>query len=100
MPPCTSFELFDDVPDAKSSRSTRPVRRPRLAASSAQPTPVMPPPTTSTSSGSSARRRNAAARSNAGGEPTEPGYRSVGKQVPEVSGDVGHLREDGVLEPR
>ena len=28
MPPCTSFDDFDDVPDARSSRSTSAVRRP------------------------------------------------------------------------
>ena len=37
------------MPLAKSSRSTSAVRRPRVAASSATPAPVIPPPTTSTS---------------------------------------------------
>ena len=64
MPPCTSFDERDDVPMAKSPRSTRAVRRPRLAASSAQPAPVIPPPTTTTSNSSAPRRSSAAARSN------------------------------------
>ena len=51
MPPCTSFDDFDDVPDAKSPLSTSAMRSPRDAASSATPVPVMPPPTTSTSNG-------------------------------------------------
>ena len=62
MPPWIIFDDFEEVPDAKSPFSTRAVRRPRLAASSATPTPVMPPPMTSTSNSSSARRRNASAR--------------------------------------
>ena len=62
MPPCTIFEDFDDVPDAKSSFSTSAVLRPRLAASSATPAPVTPPPMTSTSNSSSARRRSASSR--------------------------------------
>ena len=62
MPPWIIFDDFEDVPDAKSPFSTRAVRRPRLAASSATPVPVTPPPTTSTSNSSSARRRNASAR--------------------------------------
>src|SRR4051794_28249572 len=49
MPPWTSLEDFDDVPEAKSSRSISAVRRPREAASRATPAPVMPPPTTTTS---------------------------------------------------
>src|SRR5437868_280342 len=64
MPPCTSFEDFDDVPEAKSPFSINAVRRPRDAASSATPAPVMPPPTTRTSNGSSARRWRLEARSN------------------------------------
>src|SRR5690606_36365297 len=50
MPPCTSFNERLDVPLAKSRASTRPTRRPRVAASSAAPTPTTPPPTTRTSS--------------------------------------------------
>ena len=65
-----SFELFDEVPEAKSWRSTRAVRRPRLAASRATPTPVIPPPTTSTSKVSSARRRSMAPRSKGTGGDT------------------------------
>ena len=38
------------MPEAQSPISTRPVRRPRAAASRAMPAPVMPPPTTRTSS--------------------------------------------------
>jgi hypothetical protein len=63
------LELFEDVPLAKSSRSTKAVRRPLLAASSATPTPVIPPPTTSTSNVSLARRSIIAPRSNGGPEP-------------------------------
>ena len=62
MPPWIIFDDFEDVPDAKSPFSTRAVFKPRLAASSATPAPVIPPPTTSTSNVSSARRRNASAR--------------------------------------
>src|SRR3984957_19940554 len=62
MPPWIIFEDFEDVPEAKSSFSTRAVFSPRLAASRATPAPVMPPPMTSTSNSSSARRRNASAR--------------------------------------
>src|SRR5262245_38361650 len=63
-----SFELFDEVPDAKSSRSTSAVRKPRLAASSATPTPVMPPPMTSTSKRSPLRRFSMDGRSNGTGD--------------------------------
>ena len=42
---------LEDVPEAKSSRSTSPTRRPRVTASSATPEPVAPPPITSMSSG-------------------------------------------------
>ena len=59
------MELFDDVPLAKSSRSTSAVRRPRVAASSATPAPVIPPPTTSTSNSSSRSRSSIVVRSNA-----------------------------------
>ena len=62
MPPWTIFEDFDDVPEAKSPFSTSAVLRPRLAASSATPAPVIPPPMTSTSNSSSARRRRASSR--------------------------------------
>src|SRR3954449_5956345 len=56
-----------DVPAARSRASTRPIRSPRVAASSAAPAPVIPPPTTSRSSSpevatSSARRRAAVSR--------------------------------------
>src|SRR3954454_24321295 len=64
MPPCTSFDDLEDVPDAMPARSINAVRNPRLTASSATPAPVMPPPTTSTSNCSSARRRSEVARSN------------------------------------
>ncbi len=37
---------LDEVPEAKSSRSTSAVRRPRVAASRATPAPVIPPPIT------------------------------------------------------
>ena len=51
-----------EVPAARSRASTSATRRPRVAASSAAPAPVMPPPTTSTSrspdvAASIARRR-------------------------------------------
>ena len=62
MPPWTIFEDFDEVPEAKSPFSTRAVRNPRLAASSATPAPVTPPPMTSTSNDSSASRRRASSR--------------------------------------
>src|SRR5262245_44312904 len=77
MPPWTSFELLDDVPEAKSARSTSAVFSPREMASSAHPTPVMPPPMTSTSNSSSPSRRSASARSKGGGGGTTPGYRPV-----------------------
>ena len=64
MPPWIIFDDFEEVPEAKSPFSTRAVRRPRLAASSATPAPVTPPPMTSTSNSSSARRRNASSRRN------------------------------------
>ena len=51
------------MPEAKSCRSTRAVRRPRLAASRATPAPVMPPPMTRTSKSPRPRRRRASARS-------------------------------------
>ena len=59
----TSFELQRLVPWARSPRSTSATLRPREAASSATPAPVMPPPTTRTSttrpsaSSPSSRRR-------------------------------------------
>lgn len=46
LPPHSSFELRDDVSDAKSPRSTHATLRPRVAASSAVPQPVAPPPMT------------------------------------------------------
>lgn len=49
MPPWMSFVERDDVPDAKSSRSTSATLRPRVEASIATPVPVAPPPMTSTS---------------------------------------------------
>ena len=67
-------ELFDDVPEAKSSRSTSAVRRPRLAASSATPTPVIPPPMTSTSKVSVPNRSNIADRWKLSPEPTSASY--------------------------
>ena len=54
--------LFDEVPDEKSSFSTRAVRRPREAASRATPTPVIPPPMTNTSNCSLLRRSMSAWR--------------------------------------
>ena len=57
------FEDFDEVPDAKSSRSMSPTLSPRDAASSAQPQPVMPPPTMSTSNVSCSSRLTAEVRS-------------------------------------
>src|SRR6476619_2865621 len=77
MPPWTSFEERDEVPMAKSPRSTSAVRRPRLAASSAQPAPVIPPPTTTTSNSSPARRSSAAARSKRTPEMYPRSYRAV-----------------------
>ena len=50
-PPWMSLVDREEVPEEKSSRSTRPTRSPRVAASSAAPHPVAPPPTTSTSRG-------------------------------------------------
>src|SRR2546428_328532 len=44
-----SLDEREDVPDAKSWRSTTATRNPRLAASSATPAPVIPAPTTTTS---------------------------------------------------
>src|SRR5580692_1430532 len=49
-----SLDDREEVPAARSRASTRPTRRPRDAASSAAPAPVIPPPMTSTSSGSAA----------------------------------------------
>src|ERR1700722_7409107 len=49
-----SLDDRDEGPAARSRDSTRPARRPRDAASSAAPAPVIPPPMTSTSSGSAA----------------------------------------------
>lgn len=66
-PPCTIFEDFDDVPEAKSSFSTSAARSPREAASSTAYAPVMPPPMTRTSYVSSASRRLRAARSSSRG---------------------------------
>ena len=63
MPPCTSFDERLDVPDAQSRASSRPVERPRVTASSADPVPTMPPPTTRMSSSFSLSRAIAAARS-------------------------------------
>ena len=51
IPPWISFVERDDVPEEKSSRSTRPTRRPLVTASRATPLPVAPPPITRTSSG-------------------------------------------------
>lgn len=42
---------LEDVPEAKSSRSTSPTRNPRVTASRATPQPVAPPPTTRRSRG-------------------------------------------------
>jgi hypothetical protein len=64
-----SLDDLDEVPEAKSSFSTRAVRSPRLAASRATPAPVMPPPMTSTSKCWWARRARASDRSN----PPAPG---------------------------
>ena len=50
-PPCTSLVLLDDVPDAKSSRSTKATLSPLVAASRATPVPVAPPPITRMSNG-------------------------------------------------
>ena len=41
----------EEVPEEKSSLSTRPTRSPRVTASSATPEPVAPPPMTSMSRG-------------------------------------------------
>jgi hypothetical protein len=54
----------DDVPLAKSARSTSATEYPRVAASRATPAPVIPPPMTSTSNGSDASVATAAARGN------------------------------------
>ena len=53
-PPWTNLVDLEDVPEAKSSLSTRPTRRPLVTASRATPHPVAPPPITRTSSGFSA----------------------------------------------
>src|SRR3984957_12250495 len=58
-----------EVPEARSRASTSPTRRPREAASSAAPAPVMPPPITSTSSGPAVRFRIASSRSRASRTP-------------------------------
>ncbi len=55
---------LEEVPEAKSSFSTRAIFSPRLAASRATPAPVMPPPTTRTSNDSEANRASARSRSN------------------------------------
>jgi hypothetical protein len=51
----------EDVPAPKSRASTRPTVRPRVAASSATPTPTTPPPTTSTWNSARASAASAAA---------------------------------------
>ena len=61
-PPWTSREERPEVPEAKSSFSTRATERPRAAASRAMPAPVIPPPITSTSNRSSAIRPRLAVR--------------------------------------
>src|SRR5436190_7696502 len=66
------------VPDAMSSCSTRAAFSPRLAASSTQPTPVMPPPTTSTSNVSPRRRSQSLAR-----RPTGSSAEPDGAEPPE-----------------
>src|SRR5258707_3217198 len=58
-----------EVPEARSRASTRATRRPRDAASSAVPAPVMPPPMTSTSNRSVASRLSIAPRSRASRTP-------------------------------
>src|ERR1700677_255899 len=58
-----------EVPEARSRASTRATRRPRDAASSAAPAPVMPPPMTSTSNRSAASRLSVASRSRASRTP-------------------------------
>ncbi|RCV32784.1 hypothetical protein SETIT_7G030700v2 [Setaria italica] len=64
----------EEVPEEKSSRSTRPTRSPRVAASSAAPHPVAPPPTTSTSRGSAAVDPASAARCASRGGGAAPGF--------------------------
>src|ERR1700691_3308827 len=58
-----------EVPGAGFRASTRAPRRPRDAASSAAPAPVMPPPMTSTSNRSAASRLSVASRSRASRTP-------------------------------
>ncbi len=63
-----AWSSWTTCPEAKSSRSTSAVRRPRAAASRAAPTPVMPPPITRTSKPAAepvdqARRSKSIARS-------------------------------------
>src|SRR3954451_22788566 len=62
MPPCTSFEERLEVPADQSRASTSPTERPRVTASSAEPTPTIPPPTTRMSSSWSRIAAIAAAR--------------------------------------
>ena len=94
MPPWTSLDDLEEVPEAKSPFSTRAVRSPRLAASSATPAPVMPPPTTTTSKRSAARRRRA---SSPGEGPWSPG----GRRPPAVRSLTGQpaTRQTGRLPP-
>src|SRR6266851_6736545 len=61
-----SFEEADDVPLARSSRSTSTTLRPRPAASRAMPTPLMPPPMMKRSTSSFC---NGAVESSANGTP-------------------------------
>lgn len=62
-PPWISLLDRLDVPEAQSRASTRPVDRPRVAASSAVPAPTTPAPTTRMSSSRSAIPASASARS-------------------------------------
>src|SRR5215212_1340451 len=57
-PPCMSLELRPEVPEAKSSASTRATRIPRSAASRKIDAPVMPPPMIRRSNGSPESFRN------------------------------------------
>src|ERR1700677_2463942 len=84
-----SLDDFDEVPEAKSSRSTSAVLRPRLAASRATPAPVIPPPMTSTSNCSEDSAAKAVSRRNRPAlDSLERARDGMGKRLPQVGRDT------------
>jgi hypothetical protein len=85
----------EEVPEEKSSRSTRPTRSPRVAASSATPHPVAPPPTTSTSRGSAGVDPASAARcaSRRGGVAPDRATRCLAASRAAADGSVAEADE-------